>query len=208
MKKTLIAGAALAAMLSGTIAIAQPAPGKMRGPDANQDGVITQAEVRTQAQTMFARMDVNKDGKIDKADREARMAERFKKLDTDGSGEVSLAEMTAAREARETKRAERMSMRAEAGNGEPGARQGGKWRGGPGKGMRGGHGGGMRGGMMRMDANNDGAITLAEFEAGALERFKRQDTNNDGQVTKAEREAAREAMKQRWQEKRGAAPKG
>lgn len=205
MKKTLIAGAALAAMLSGTIAIAQPAPGKMRGPDANQDGVITQAEVRTQAQTMFARMDVNKDGKIDKADREARMAERFKKLDTDGSGEVSLAEMTAAREAREAKRAERMSMRAEAGKGEPGARQGGKWRGGPGKGMRGGHGGGMRGGMMRMDANKDGAITLAEFEAGALERFKRQDTNNDGQVTKAEREAAREAMKQRWQEKRGAA---
>lgn len=207
MKKTLIAGAALAAMLSGTIAIAQPAPGKMRGPDANQDGVITQAEVRTQAQTMFARMDVNKDGKIDKADREARMAERFKKLDTDGSGEVSLAEMTAAREAREAKRAERMSMRAEAGKGEPGARQGGKWRGGPGKGMRGAHRMGMRGGMMRLDTNKDGAITLAEFEAGALERFKRQDTNNDGQVTKAEREAAREAMKQRWQDRR-AAPQG
>jgi len=207
MKKTLIAGAALAAMLSGTIAVAQPAPGKMRGPDANQDGVITQAEVRTQAQTMFARMDVNKDGKIDKADREARMAERFKKLDTDGSGEVSLAEMTAAREAREAKRAERMSMRAEAGKGEPGARQGGKWRGGPGKGMRGGHRMGMRGGMMRLDTNKDGAITLAEFEAGALERFKRQDTNNDGQVTKAEREAAREAMKQRWQDRR-AAPQG
>ena len=54
----------------------------------------------------------------------------------------------------------------------------------------------------RLDTNKDGAITLAEFEAGALERFKRQDTNNDGQVTKAERDAAREAMKQRWQEKR------
>jgi|UPI0006B9570B 5-hydroxyisourate hydrolase-like protein (transthyretin family) len=201
MKKTLIAGAALAAMLTASMAVAQPAGGKMRGPDANQDGVITQAEVRTQAQTMFARMDVNKDGRIDKADREARQAERFKKLDTDGSGEVSLAEMTAAREAREAKRAERMSMRAEAGKGEPGARQGGKWRGGPGKGMRGGHGGGHAR-MMRLDTNKDGAITLAEFEAGALERFKRQDTNNDGQVTKAERDAAREAMKQRWQEKR------
>ena len=205
MKKTLIAGAALAAMLTGTAAMAQPAPGKMRGPDANQDGIITQAEVRTQAQTVFARMDVNKDGRIDKADREARQAERFKKMDTDGSGEVSLAEMTAAREAREAKRAERMSMRAEAGKGEPGARQGGKWRGGPGMGKRGGHG--MRGGMMRLDTNKDGAITLAEFEAGALERFKRHDTNNDGQVTKAERDAARDAMKQRWQEKR-AAPRG
>lgn len=202
MKKTLIAGAALAAMLTGSIAIAQPAGGKMRGPDANRDGVLTEAEVRTQAQTMFARMDVNKDGKIDKADREARQAERFKKLDTDGSGEVSLAEMTAAREAREAKRGERMEKRAEAGKGEPGARHGGKWRD-----KRGGHGMGMRGGMMRLDTNKDGAITLAEFEAGALERFKRQDTNNDGQVTKAEREAAREAMKQRWQEKR-AAPQG
>lgn len=211
MKKTLIAGAALVAMLSSTATMAQPAQGKMRGPDANQDGIITQAEVRTQAQTMFARMDVNKDGRIDKADREARQAERFKKMDTDGSGEVSLAEMTAAREAREAKRAERMSMRAEAGKGEPGARQGGKWRGGPGMGKRGGHGmgmgGGMRGGMMRLDTNKDGAITLAEFEAGALERFKRHDTNNDGQVTKAERDAARDAMKQRWQEKR-AAPRG
>lgn len=200
MKKTLIAGAALAAMLTGSIAIAQPAPGQMRGPDANRDGIITQDEVRAQAQKMFARMDVNKDGKIDKADREARQAERFKKLDTDGSGEVSLAEMTAAREARQAKRAERMSMRAEAGKGEPGARQGGKWRGGPGMGKRGGRGMGM----MRLDTNKDGAISLAEFEAGALERFKRQDTNNDGQVTKAERDAAREAMKQRWQEKRAA----
>lgn len=203
MKKTLIAGAALAAMLTGGMAVAQPAPGKMRGPDANQDGVITEAEVRTQAQTMFARMDINKDGKIDKADREARQAANFQKMDTDGSGEVSLAEMTAAREARQAKRAERMAMRAEAGKGEPGARQDGKWRGG----KRGGRGMGMRGGMMRMDANKDGAITLAEFEAGALERFKRQDTNSDGQVTKAERDAAREAMKQRWQEKR-AAPMG
>lgn len=202
MKKTLIAGAALAAMLTGSIAIAQPGGGKMRGPDANQDGVTTEAEVRTHAQAMFARMDVNKDGKIDKADREARQAERFKKLDTDGNGQISQAEMTAAREAREAKRGERMGKRAEAGKGEPGARQGGKWRG-----KRGGHGMGMRGGMMRLDTNNDGAISLVEFEAGALERFKRQDTNNDGQVTKAEREAAREAMKQRWQEKR-AAPQG
>lgn len=210
MKKTLIASAALAAMLTGGIAVAQPAPGKMRGPDANQDGVITQAEVRTKAQTMFARMDITKDGKLDKADREARLAERFKKLDTDGSGEVSLAEMTAAREARQARHAERMSMRGEAGKGEPGARMGGR-HGGPGKGMRGGHRGGMHGGMhggmMRMDANKDGAITLAEFEAGALERFKRNDTNNDGQVTQAERQAAREAMKQRWQEKR-AVPEG
>lgn len=209
MKKTLIAGAALAAMLTGSIAIAQPAPGKMRGPDANQDGVVTQDEVRAQARKMFDRIDFNKDGKIDKADRDARMAERFKKMDTDGSGELSLAEMTAAREARQAKRMERMAMRGERGPGEPGARMG-KMRGGHKMGMRGGHGGmgrGMRGGMMQLDANKDQAITLAEFEAGALERFGRNDTNKDGKVTQDERKAAREAMKQRWQQRR-AAPQG
>lgn len=206
MKTTLIAGAALAAMLTGGIAIAQPAPGRMRGPDANQDGIITQAEVRARAQTMFARLDLTSDGKLDKADRDARMAERFKKIDTDGSGEVSLAEMTAAREARQARRAERMSRRAEAGQAEPGTRPGGRGLGRPGPGMRDGHGG-MQGRMMRLDTNSDGAITLAEFEAGALDRFKRQDTNNDGQVTADERAAAREAMRQRWQQRR-ASPTG
>lgn len=204
MKKTLIAGAALAAMLTGSMAVAQPAPGQKRGPDANQDGIVTQQEVRAQAARMFERIDFNKDGKLDKADRDARMAERFKKLDTDGSGEVSLAEMTAAREARQAKRAERMAMRADRGPGEPGARMGG-WHG-----KRGGHGGmgrGMRGGMMRLDANKDGAITLAEFEAGALERFNRHDANKDGKITQEERAAAREAMKQRWQQRK-AAPQG
>lgn len=204
MKKTLIAGAALAAMLTGSMALAQPAPGQKRGPDANQDGVVTQEEARAQAAKMFERIDFNKDGKIDKADRDARMAERFKQMDTDGSGEVSLAEMTAAREARQAKRAERMAMRADRGLGEPGARMGGK-RGGRAMGMR-GHGR-MRGGMMRLDADKDGAITLAEFEAGALERFNRHDTNKDGRITQEERAAAREAMKQRWQQRK-AAPQG
>lgn len=204
MKKTLIAGAALAAMLTGSMALAQPASGQKRGPDANQDGVVTQEEARAQAAKMFERIDFNKDGKIDKADRDARMAERFKQMDTDGSGEVSLAEMTAAREARQAKRSERMAMRADRGPGEPGARMGGK-RGGRGMGMR-GHGG-MRGGMMRLDADKDGAITLAEFEAGALERFNRHDTNKDGRITQEERAAAREAMKQRWQQRK-AAPQG
>lgn len=208
MKKTLIAGAALAAMLSGSMALAQPAPGQKRGPDANQDGIVTQDEARAQARKMFERIDFNKDGKIDKADRDARMAERFKKMDTDGSGELSLAEMTAAREARQAKRAERMAMRADRGPGEPGARMGGK-RGGPRMGMR-GHGGmgrGMHGGMMQLDTNKDGAITLTEFEAGALERFNRHDANKDGKITQEERAAAREAMKQRWQQRK-AAPQG
>lgn len=193
--KTLFAGAALTAMLMGGVALAQPQPGKMRGPDANQDGIVTQAEVRAHAKTMFARMDVTKDGKLDKADREARQAERFKALDTDGSGEVSLAEMTAAREARQAKRAERQAKRGPNTRPQPGeAGQAGEaGRGGPGprmaRGQRGGKGANMRQAMMRMDSNKDGAITLAEFEAGAMARFTREDTNQDGQVTQAERDA-------------------
>lgn len=201
MKKILFAGAALAATLAGGLAIAQPLPGPRGGPDANQDGIITEAEVRANVGQRFAKMDANSDGKIDKADREARTAERFKKLDTDGSGEVSLAEMKAGQDARHEQRTQRMAARRDAG---PGEQIGGMRRG---KRGHGGGGHGMRGGMMRMDANKDGAITLAEMEAGALERFKRQDSNNDGQVTKAERDAAHEAMKQRWQDRRGA-PRG
>lgn len=178
MKKTVLAGAALAAMLSGSIAIAQPVGGKMRGADANQDGVTTEAEVRAHARERFAKMDANNDGRIDQA------------------------ELKAMHEARQAKRAERKAARPDASQGKTGERKGDGWRG-----KRGGGGEAMQRGMMRMDTNKDGAISLAEFEAAAVERFKRQDTNNDGQVTKAERDAAREAMKQRWQEKR-AAPEG
>lgn len=200
MKKTLIAGAALAALLSGSMAFAQPAGTsgeRMRGPDANQDGTITSAEVQANVQQRFARMDANRDGRIDQADRAARQAERFTKLDTDGSGEVSLAEMTAGRETRQARHAERIGGKRDMRGGRDGA----------GTAMRGDRRGAMQRGLMRMDANNDGAITLDEMEAGAMVRFNRQDTNNDGQVSSAERDVAREAMKQRWQD-RHSAPQG
>ena len=53
------------------------------------------------------------------------------------------------------------------------------------------------------DTNKDGAISQAEFTAGALQRFDRTDANHDGTVTKEERQAARKAMREemraRWQ---------
>ncbi|MFD2135292.1 hypothetical protein ACFSLT_08770 [Novosphingobium resinovorum] len=56
------------------------------------------------------------------------------------------------------------------------------------------------------DANNDGAVTQAEFIAAALKRFDAQDTNHDGKVTKEERAAARKAhmdeRKARWETKK------
>lgn len=51
------------------------------------------------------------------------------------------------------------------------------------------------GGMFRMaDANDDGIVTRAEFEAMAREHFDRVDTNHDGQVTREEADAVREKM--------------
>lgn len=63
-----------------------------------------------------------------------------------------------------------------------------------------GHRGGKRGGkrMMKLaDANNDGAISRAEFDAAAKARFAKMDADKSGTITAEEREAAREAFKAR-----------
>ena len=58
--------------------------------------------------------------------------------------------------------------------------------------------GGMARGMLRAaDADNNRAITRAEFDAALMQRFARMDADGDGTVTAAERKAAREAMRQR-----------
>src|SRR3546814_17558355 len=60
---------------------------------------------------------------------------------------------------------------------------------------------GMHGGMLaQADANKDGVITKAEFQAKPLQMFAKMDTNQDGTVTKAEREAMRDGMKKKMQE--------
>jgi Ca2+-binding EF-hand superfamily protein len=46
-----------------------------------------------------------------------------------------------------------------------------------------------RGGFLRRaDANEDGVITRAEFDASAGERFARRDDNSDGAITQDERQ--------------------
>src|SRR6185312_10955480 len=62
----------------------------------------------------------------------------------------------------------------------------------------GGHGGGQGGGMFaRYDADHDGKISLAEYEAGRAMQFKRMDTNGDGALSFAEIDAATAAAQQR-----------
>jgi hypothetical protein len=58
-----------------------------------------------------------------------------------------------------------------------------------------GRGHGHAGGHMlkKMDANNDGSISRAEFNTATQAHFTRMDQNNDGVITAAELQSAREA---------------
>jgi Ca2+-binding EF-hand superfamily protein len=59
--------------------------------------------------------------------------------------------------------------------------------------------------MIRLaDADKDGAITQAEFQAAALTRFDRLDADKDGTVTPEEAKAARDSRRQQWQARREA----
>lgn len=154
--------------------VAVAAPGMM-----GRDTPKTLAEATTQADRMFDRMDVNNDGKVDAADREAREKQMFDRIDTDKNGSISRAEFAAMHD----KRGERHGMAGE--HGKRGDRMA------------------MRGGKMA-DANGDGVITKAEFDAGVKTRFAKVDTNGDGTVSDAERKAARDQMRAAWQERRDA----
>ena len=188
--KRLMLGLSAAALTVGGIAYAQGPAGRPN-PDADGNGVVTRAEAQASATAMFARLDANQDGKLDKTDRDARRTEMrgkmFDKLDADNNGAVSEGEFMADR-----------GMR---GDGGPGMDAPGKK--GHGRHHRGGHG------MMKMskmaDTNKDGAVSQAEFAAAAMKRFDMADANRDGQITQEERAKMHEAMKAKWQAKKGQA---
>ncbi|PEQ14156.1 hypothetical protein B2G71_00635 [Novosphingobium sp. PC22D] len=191
MKILTIGAAAIALATAGTAMAAQdnarPAPGR--------DRTVTQAEAVAQADAMFTRMDVNKDGKLDQSDRAAAMQQRKEKmfagLDSDGNGSISREEfMSQDHSGRHGKGMKR-------GDG-PSAKMMGQ-----GRGLRGGmgrHGGMMMGKMA--DADNDGAVTKAEFDAAVAKHFAMMDGNGDGKVTPEERKAARDAMRAKWKQNR------
>ena len=194
------------------LALAQPGdagPGGRHGgmmamADANKDGKISKAELTAALDARFAKMDANHDGKLTKEDREisrqARLDQRFAALDTDRNGQISKAEFVAGHQGRW-------------GRGD-GDREGRDGRRGHGFGGRGHHGfdGGMmfhgRGGRGGK-AMKDGVLTRAEFMARPLAMFDKADSNKDGFVTADEMKAARQAMREAWQARRGAdaAPK-
>ncbi len=72
--------------------------------------------------------------------------------------------------------------------------QGGGQGGGQGGSMGGGRGGGMMG---RYDTDHDGKVSLAEYEAGRANGFKRMDADGNGSVSFAEIDAASAQAAQR-----------
>lgn len=160
----------IAAATLATAGVAIAAPGMMQGD-------MTRSGVQAKAAEHFAKMDVNGDGVLNPADRQARRAQMFDRIDADSNGAISREEFTAMHR----------GHREGAEDGEHRGKRGGK-------GMRGHRGGGAH--MMRMaDANNDGAISQAEFAAGALKMFDAADTDNNGTVTEVERKAAHGKMR-------------
>lgn len=170
--------------LAGVAAISISGAALAQNRTAGEAG-LTRDSVQQRAAQAFERMDLNRDGKIDAADRQARAKARFDRTDANSDGAIDFAEYTAKRERPESVAAERRAPRAE----HMGHR-----------GMRGGMG--LRGPGREADADGDGVITRAEFEAALLARFDTADADNDGTVTAAERKAQGDAMREQWSERR------
>jgi Ca2+-binding EF-hand superfamily protein len=110
--------------------------------------------------------------------RGGRLAAMFAMADTNHDGAVSRAEFDAARAAR----FEQLDADH---NGVLSASEMPHW-GGP-QAAASGHG-------VRGDANNDGSVSRAEWDAESARMFARLDTNNDGSISPAEQQAAEERM--------------
>jgi len=119
------------------------------------------------------------------------------KFDADSNGAISLAEartgaarMFAGADSNKDGRATHEEIMAY--HGKMGDHhRGGEHKGG--HGGPGGKGGGKPGGPMHLDADGDGALTLAETQSGIEAHFAKIDSNRDGSITEAEMRAAHEA---------------
>lgn len=228
--KQFLTATAIGAMLTAGVAVAMQTQTPAAAPTAK---TVTKTEMIARADARFDRMDTNRDGQLSADERKAAaeaarkaMAERkggemadfmprrggggmgermLARVDTNGDGMISKAENRAMVEARFARMDADKDGTIEAG--ERGKR-GGKWKrdGKRGPGKAGGRG---MGGMMMADANKDGVITRAEYDAMSAQRFTRLDTNNDGRIEAAEMKAQADKMRagmKKMRERRGDMP--
>lgn len=201
-KKPLVAGAALAALLAG-VAFAQPAP----RPDGPPSPPKTRAELQAKIAEQFRQADANGDGFVTRAEADAarakmreafaekraeRKAERFAALDKDRNGSLSKEEYMAPPS---PPGADKQARGPGGRDGKPGAHRFGR--------MHRGGGAWMGAWFDRMDANKDGKVSLAEAQAQPLAMFDKVDTNHDGTISPEERKSAHDAMRAKWQDRRG-----
>jgi len=178
--------------LTAGIAVAAPKA------DTNQDGQISKAEFMAAADARFADTDTNLDGVLTKeegkAHREARRQEmqdaRFKKMDLNGDGSVSQDEHRAAKAAQKAEREKRRDIN---GDGVVDAadkaafKEKRKARKAAFKERRAERKkSGERPQRIKRDANEDGVVTRAEFDAATAAMFARLDVNGDGVLSEGE----------------------
>lgn len=114
---------------------------------------------------MFERTDTNGDGFISKVEFDAGRDGMFAKLDANKDGVVTQEEMQAARDAWRAKM------------GKPAADN--QAQADPAKKKHGGF-------LKRLDTNQDGQVSAAEFAAGGEQMFAKLDANADGKIAKDE----------------------
>jgi hypothetical protein len=112
---------------------------------------------------MFQELDVDKSGAVERVESNASWEKRFQAMDLNGDGAISREEGVTARGKRDMP--EERRKRTE------------EWR-------------AKR--FASLDADGDGKVTLAEFQAKRAQVFSEADTNGDGKVTKDE-------MVSRWE---------
>ncbi|HYC97386.1 EF-hand domain-containing protein [Brevundimonas sp.] len=195
MNKTLLVGGLAALTLAaGGDALAQqpPEPPHAHGMRADADGDhrLSQVEFVGRRVERLTAADADRDGSVSPAERraaaEARRAgradARFDRLDADDDGAITKPEFDAGQEARAGTRAERAPRRA--------------------------HRGPARRARHEQRMENRGPVVIAEAQARAEATFVRLDADRDGYITVAERRAAhadrREHRRERMSGRRAA----
>lgn len=134
---------------------------------------------------MMTKYDANKDGKITMQEAESAHAAKFTAMDANKDNFIDAAEAQKASKERWEKMKERRAAKADGKTADAGKPEG--------KGMRGHKGG--HGMMEKADANKDGKLTKAEYDAVAMGKgsFEDKDFNKDGVLDKSDWEAKRAA---------------